>query len=176
MLRAVTEKHGHELHTGRQLVLEGDLLKQLRISDALVELVFSPLRSVEDVMDTYFADDYVHCMNGIPRSRVDFAAMASRARSTISHGAVTTLDELRDGQSYAERTAIAALDLASAQLDRVDRTAVEFVAAVVQSPRVPDSLFARSALPSATVKSSRSSKSAGTTGRLRGSLPSLMSN
>jgi hypothetical protein len=37
--------------------LEGDLLKQLRISDALVELVFSALRSVEDVMDTYFADD-----------------------------------------------------------------------------------------------------------------------
>lgn len=46
------------------------------------------------------------------------------------------------GISSAERTAIATHDLASAQLDRVDRTVVEFVAAVVQSPRVPDSLFA----------------------------------
>jgi hypothetical protein len=83
--------------------LEGDPLKQLRISDALDELVFSPERSVEDVMDTYFADDYVHYSSGTAHSRAAFAAMVSAARSSISGGAVTTLDELRDGQSYAER-------------------------------------------------------------------------
>jgi hypothetical protein len=126
--------HGHELRSWRQLVLEGDLLKQLRISDALVELVFSPLRSVEDVMDTYFADDYVHCMNGIAYSRADFAARASGARLKISHGTVTTLDELRDGQSYAERHL---LDIVNSD-GSVERTEV-----FVIGQYSPDGRFAR---------------------------------
>jgi hypothetical protein len=73
-------------------------------------------------------------MNGIAHSRVDFAAMASRARSTISHGTVTTLDELRDGQSYAERHL---LDIVNSD-GSVERTEV-----FVIGQHSPDGRFAR---------------------------------
>ena len=85
-------------------------------------------------MDTCFADDYLHYMNGIAYSRADFAATAAGARLKISHGTVTTLDELRAGQSYAERHL----------LDIVNRDgSVERTEVFVIGRYSPDGRFAR---------------------------------
>jgi hypothetical protein len=73
------------------------------IGDALRELLFSHHRTVDDVMDSFFADDYEHRDNGKAYTRDEFARAASAARANVAHGSVVTLDELRYWNRYAER-------------------------------------------------------------------------
>ncbi|OBG26469.1 hypothetical protein [Mycobacterium sp. 852002-51057_SCH5723018] len=73
------------------------------IGDAIRELLFSHHRTVDDVMNAFFADDYEHRDNGKAYTRAEFASAAWAARANISHGTVITLDELRYWNRYAER-------------------------------------------------------------------------
>jgi hypothetical protein len=76
-----------------------------RISEALRALVLEPDPDVElhRVLDRYYAPDYTHRSDGKTLNRDEFAEMAARVRSQVAEGAVTVLDELRDGPVYAER-------------------------------------------------------------------------
>lgn len=78
-----------------------------RISDALRlrALLFEPDSGAElnQVLDRYYAPDYTHRTDGKTLDRDEFAEMVARVRSQVAEGAVTVLDELRDGSAYAER-------------------------------------------------------------------------
>ncbi|ODR10127.1 hypothetical protein BHQ21_03240 [Mycobacterium sherrisii] len=78
-------------------------MNHLRVTDVLYELVFSCERTIEELVDAYFADDYEHRINGTVQTRGEFAAMARAARSNIVEGTATTLDEFWVGDCYAER-------------------------------------------------------------------------
>jgi len=76
-----------------------------RISDALRALLFEPDSGAElnQVLDRYYAPDYTHRTDGKTLNRDEFAEMVARVRSQVAEGAVSVLDELRDGSEYAER-------------------------------------------------------------------------
>jgi len=76
-----------------------------RISDALSALVFEPDSGADlgQILDQYYAPDYTHRADGKTVDRAEFAEMVARSRSQVAEGAVTVLDELRDGSAYAER-------------------------------------------------------------------------
>ena len=76
-----------------------------RISDALRALLFEPESGakLDQVLDRYYAPDYTHRTEGKTLDRREFAEMVAQARSQVAEGAVTVLDELRDGSAYAER-------------------------------------------------------------------------
>jgi len=80
-------------------------MKYVRISDALRALLFEPGSGagLEQVLDRNYSPDFTFRADGKTLDRGEFAAMAARARSQVAGGAVTVLDELRDGSSYAER-------------------------------------------------------------------------
>ena len=81
----------------------GNLLLRPTVGDALRELLFSTHRTVEDVVNAFFAEDYEHRVNGKSYSRAEFIMRASCARSSIARGTITTLDELRHWDRFAER-------------------------------------------------------------------------
>jgi hypothetical protein len=76
-----------------------------RISAALTALLFEPDSGADlgQVLDRYYAPDYTHRTDGKTLDRGEFAEMVARVRSQMAEGAVTVLDELRDGSAYAER-------------------------------------------------------------------------
>ncbi|WP_030511264.1 hypothetical protein [Microbispora rosea] len=80
-------------------------MPHVRISEALRALVFEPDPNEElrQVLDRYYAPDYTHRSDGKTLSREEFEGMVARVRSQVTNGAVTVLDELRDGSTYAER-------------------------------------------------------------------------
>jgi hypothetical protein len=73
------------------------------LADAVRELLFSTHRRVEDVVKAFFADDYEHRVNGKSYSRDEFTMQACVARSDIAYGTITTHDELRYWDRFAER-------------------------------------------------------------------------
>jgi len=73
------------------------------IAEALRELVFAPVQSVDAVMDKFFAPGYVHRTSGRKQTREEFAEHARLARNEIIRGSATVLDELQTGSAYAER-------------------------------------------------------------------------
>jgi hypothetical protein len=79
------------------------MTRPARISDALRELVLEQKLDVDTVMDKYFVPGFRHYHNGTEHSRAQFAGLATGARREIARGTVTVLDELRDGDRYAER-------------------------------------------------------------------------
>jgi hypothetical protein len=80
-------------------------MKYARISDALSALLFEPDSGTEldQVLDRYYAPDYTYRTDGKTLDRDEFTELVARARSQVAEGAVTVLDELRDGSAYAER-------------------------------------------------------------------------
>ena len=80
-------------------------MNYVRISDALRDLVLEPDPGAEldQVLDRYYAPDYTHRADGKTMNRDEFAQMVVRYRSQVADGAVTVLDELREGSTYAER-------------------------------------------------------------------------
>jgi hypothetical protein len=86
-------------------VHDSSTVDYVRISDALNALLFKPVPGapVDEVLDRYYAPDFVFRTEGRTLDRAAFAAMAEAARDQVADGAVTVLDELRDGPAYAER-------------------------------------------------------------------------
>lgn len=78
-------------------------MTQVRISDAIREVAFEPTRELGEVLDTYYAPDYVHCSDGRTLDRAGFADMVAGIRSRVVEGSLTVLDEVHDGSGYAER-------------------------------------------------------------------------
>jgi hypothetical protein len=72
-------------------------------ADALRELLFCRHRTVDDVMNAFFAQDYEHRDNGKTFTRAEFADLAMIARSEVAHGDVFTLEEFRFWNRYATR-------------------------------------------------------------------------
>jgi hypothetical protein len=58
---------------------------------------------LDQVLDQYYAPDFTFRTDGKTLDRDEFAEMVARVRSQVADGAVTVLDELRDGSTYAER-------------------------------------------------------------------------
>ncbi|MFD7408746.1 nuclear transport factor 2 family protein [Streptomyces sp. NPDC059866] len=80
-------------------------MSHVRISDALRALVFEPDPAVElhEVLDRYYAPDYTHRSDGKTLNRDEFTRMVAGIRGQVTEGTVTVLDELTDGDTYAER-------------------------------------------------------------------------
>ncbi|MFF4903182.1 nuclear transport factor 2 family protein [Streptomyces sp. NPDC001068] len=76
-----------------------------RISEALRALVFEPDPDEElhRTLDRYYAPGYTHRSDGRTLNREEFAHMVAGVRGQITKGEVTVLDEIRDGDTYAER-------------------------------------------------------------------------
>ncbi|MEU0528891.1 nuclear transport factor 2 family protein [Amycolatopsis tolypomycina] len=85
------------------------------ISEALQALLFEPDLELHQVLDQYYAPDYTHRSDGKTLNRDEFAKVIRRVRSEVTGGAVTVLDELCDGVTYAERHTIC-LSLADGSL------------------------------------------------------------
>jgi hypothetical protein len=73
------------------------------LADALRELLFCRHRTVDDVMNAFFAQEYQHRDNGKAFTRAEFADLAALARSEVAHGDVFTLEEFRFWNRYATR-------------------------------------------------------------------------
>jgi len=78
-------------------------MNHVRISDALRDLIFEPLLPLDDVLDKYYAPDYVHRSEGKALGRKAFAELVAQMRGTVTGGSVVVVNELRVGDTYAER-------------------------------------------------------------------------
>ena len=72
-------------------------------ADALRELLFCSHRTVDDVMNAFFAQDYEYRDNGKRYSRDEFAYLAANIRAGVAHGNVFILEEFRFWNRYATR-------------------------------------------------------------------------
>jgi hypothetical protein len=71
--------------------------------DALRELLFCSHRTVDDVVNAFFAQDYEHRDNGKTYTRDEFVGLCATARSDVLHGNVFTIEEFRFWNRYAAR-------------------------------------------------------------------------
>jgi hypothetical protein len=88
---------------GKHQLDGGDLLIRPSFGDAIRELLFCTHRTVDDVMNAFFAKDYEHRDNGKTYTREEFAGLATIARTAVAHGNVVTLEEFRFWNRYAAR-------------------------------------------------------------------------
>jgi hypothetical protein len=88
---------------GKHLLDGGDLLIRPSFGDAIRELLFCTHRTVDDVMNAFFAKDYEHRDNGKTYTRQEFADVAAIARTAVAHANVFTLEEFRFWNRYAAR-------------------------------------------------------------------------
>lgn len=75
-------------------------------ADALRELLFCTHRTVEDVTNAFFAQNYQHRDNGKTFDRDEFTGIAAIARANVLDGNVFTLEEFRFWNRYAARLVI----------------------------------------------------------------------
>ncbi|TFV29676.1 nuclear transport factor 2 family protein [Streptomyces sp. T1317-0309] len=80
-------------------------MSHARISEALRALVFEPEPGLDlqQILDRYYAPDYTHRSDGKTQRRDEFAEMVAHIRGEVTEGTVTVLDEIRSGDTYAER-------------------------------------------------------------------------
>ena len=78
-------------------------MTRLRISDAIRDTAFAPTGDLSETLDRYYAPDYTHRNDGKTMNRAEFAEMVACYRDRISKGEVTVLEEIYDGERYAER-------------------------------------------------------------------------
>jgi alkylhydroperoxidase family enzyme len=78
-------------------------MAHVRISEALRAVALAPTEDLETALDRYYAPEYVHRADGKESDRVAFAQMVTAIRGQIRGGTVTVLDEVVDGEQYAER-------------------------------------------------------------------------
>lgn len=74
--------------------------------DALRELLFCSHRTVADVMDAFFAQEYEHRDNGKTYTRDEFADICDSTRADVVHGNVVTVEEFRFWNRYATRLVV----------------------------------------------------------------------
>lgn len=78
-------------------------MAHVTISDALRAVALDPTEDLETALDRYYAPGYVHRAEGREMDRAAFRQMVIAIRGQIQGGTVTVLDEVVDGDHYAER-------------------------------------------------------------------------
>ncbi|MEE6260755.1 carboxymuconolactone decarboxylase family protein [Plantactinospora sonchi] len=78
-------------------------MTHVRISDALLAVALDPTEDLDTALDRYYAPGYVHRSEGRELDRAAFRQMVVAIRGQIRGGTVTVLDEVVDGDRYAER-------------------------------------------------------------------------
>lgn len=73
------------------------------IRSALDDILNRQQRPLEDVLDRHFSPDYRQRTNGRWDDREAFAQHARKLREVVASARIEVLDELRDGNRYADR-------------------------------------------------------------------------
>lgn len=73
------------------------------IRSALDDILNQQQRPLEDVLDHHFSPGYRQRTNGHWDEREAFAQHARKLREVVASARIEVLDELRDGQRYADR-------------------------------------------------------------------------
>jgi hypothetical protein len=73
------------------------------IKDAVEDLLGDRGKSAEEVADRHFAPGFRQRVNGTWIDRGAFVAQMTALRGAVEHATVTVLDEVVDGDRYAER-------------------------------------------------------------------------
>jgi len=73
------------------------------IRSALDDILNQQQRPLVDVLDYHFSPGYRQRTNGHWDNREAFAQHASKLREVVASARIEVLDELRDGQRYADR-------------------------------------------------------------------------
>lgn len=93
-------------HKGLELHLTGPTkndMEPLTIRTALDELLNRQHLPLEDVLDRHFNPNYRQRTNGHWDDREAFARHARKLREIVASARIEVLDELRDGNRYADR-------------------------------------------------------------------------
>lgn len=77
------------------------------IKDAVEDVLNNRRLSAQEAVDRRFGPTVRQHVNGRPVARAEFVARMADVRETIEHVSITVLDELSDGDRYAERHVIA---------------------------------------------------------------------
>ena len=86
-----------------ELARKGAHVTYARICDAVRDLALEPTLSTAEALDRYYTPDYTHRTDGKVLDRAAFAEFVAGLRGRIARGAITVLDEVRNGSTYAER-------------------------------------------------------------------------
>jgi hypothetical protein len=78
------------------------------IATALDALIFQRSSPVEQVVSTYFSDDYVQRTDGVESDRPAFVAHIEHLRTLLQSGTIVVHEELQDGTVYADRHTVRA--------------------------------------------------------------------
>ncbi|MFI0901125.1 nuclear transport factor 2 family protein [Streptomyces sp. NPDC020983] len=73
------------------------------VKAAIDDLFNNPQLSADEAVARHFAPSFRQRVDGSWDDRPGFLARVVRLRGTVAHATVTVLDELTDGNSYAER-------------------------------------------------------------------------
>jgi hypothetical protein len=76
---------------------------QTDIRSALDEILNQQQLALEDVLDRHFSPDYRQRTNGHWDDREAFTCHARKLREVVASAHIKVLDELRDGNRYADR-------------------------------------------------------------------------
>lgn len=76
------------------------------MSDAIDDLLGAGGLTAEEAVDRHFGPDFRQSVDGTWLDRAAFLARMVELRAGVEHAAVTVLDELTDGDRYAERHVI----------------------------------------------------------------------
>jgi hypothetical protein len=76
------------------------------LKDAIHDLFNNPLLTTDDAIDRHFAPGFRQRTNGHWDERAAFRARMLLLRDVVAHATVSVLDELVDGDRYAERHVI----------------------------------------------------------------------
>ncbi|MER6394859.1 nuclear transport factor 2 family protein [Kitasatospora sp. NPDC001603] len=73
------------------------------IATALTDLLFTPGLDLAEAVDRHFAPDYRQRTDGSWADRAEFTAHIAHLREVVASGRVEVLDELVQGDRYADR-------------------------------------------------------------------------
>ena len=77
-----------------------------KLRTAIEDLLHHQPWTVMQAMDRHFGPDFRHCVNGNWVDRAAFAARIVGLRALVERATITVLDELLDGERYAQRHVI----------------------------------------------------------------------
>lgn len=104
------------------------------IKEAIEDLFNNPQLSADKAIDRHFGPDFRQRTNGSWDDRPAFSARIAHLREIVKHATITVLDELVDGERYAERHIV---DLVRHDGERIRQEVYVF------AQRDPDGRFAR---------------------------------
>lgn len=73
------------------------------IADALSDLILRRDLPVDQVVSTYFTDDYRQRTDGVWSDRAEFVDHIEHLRQIVADGEIQVHEEIRDGARYADR-------------------------------------------------------------------------